>query len=151
MPPNFGVKYPFYFEINPCHDYAAERSSHHCHLASRAGGEQNSLLCPSPFTSPSTQRESADSPSVFLPICPSIRPRSKSRTGARNRFIFSILGYKSPHRHCSLLIGQSFLCLLLPQAQKTLASSPSSEQMASNKRPGEGSSGAPPPLRPRLG
>ena len=45
MPPNFGVKCPFYFEINPCHDYAAERSSHYCSLASRAGGKQKSLLC----------------------------------------------------------------------------------------------------------
>ena len=28
MSPNFGVKCPFYFEINLCHDYAAERSLH---------------------------------------------------------------------------------------------------------------------------
>src|SRR6185437_11954789 len=77
--------------------------------------------------------EYADSHSVFLPICPSIRPRSKGHISARNRFISLILGYKSPHRHCSLFIGQSFLCLLLPLAPKTLASSLSSEQLASNK------------------
>ena len=81
MPPNFEVKCPFYFEINLCHDYAAERSSHLCRLASRAGGEQKSHLCPSPFTSLSTQRESADSPFVFLPTRSSIKSRGKSHTG----------------------------------------------------------------------
>ena len=88
----------------------------YCYLASRAGGERKSLLCPQPFTFSSAQRESADSSSVFLPIRLSINPRGKSCTGARNRFTFSILGYKSPHRHCSFSIGQSFLCLLLLQA-----------------------------------
>jgi hypothetical protein len=123
----------------------------YCRLASRMGGERKSLLCPQPFISSSAQWESADSPSVFLPICPLIRPRSKCRTGACNRFISPILSYKSPHRQCSPFIGQSFLCLLLPQAPKTLASSLSLEQMARNKHAGEGSSGAPPPLHPRLG
>ena len=84
MHPNFGVKCPFYFEINPCHDYAVERSSHYFLLASRAGGGQKSLLCPSPFTFPSTQPESADSPSVFLP----------TRSQHHGRFIFLTLGYK---------------------------------------------------------
>ena len=104
----------------------------YCHLAFCAGGEWKSLLCPQPFTFLSAQWETADSPPIFLPICPSIRPRSKGRTGARNRFISPILGYKPPHWHRSLFIGQSFLCLLLPQAPKTLASSLSPEQMPPN-------------------
>jgi hypothetical protein len=62
------------------------------------------------------------------------------------------VGYKLPHRHCSFSIGQSF-CLPSSSSSspKTLASLPSSKQMASNKRASKGSSGAPPPLHPRLG
>ena len=102
----------------------------YCRLASRAGGKWKSLLCPQPFTFSSAQRESADSSRVFLPMRPSIRPKSKDHAGARNRSIFPTLGYKSPHRHRSLLIGQSFLCLPLLQTPKTLASSPLPRQMA---------------------
>ena len=90
----------------------------YCRLASRAGGKWKSLLCPRPFIFSSAQWESADSSSVFLPMRPSIRPKSKDHAGAHNRFIFPTLGYKSPHRHYSLLIGQSFPCLLLLPTQK---------------------------------
>ena len=89
----------------------------YCRIASCAGGELKSLLCPQLFTFSSAQRESADSPSVFLPICPPISPKSKDRIGARNRFLSPILGYKSPHRHCSLFIGQS---LSLPSSSSSL-------------------------------
>ena len=123
----------------------------YCRLASCAGGERKSLLCPQPLTFLSAQREFADSSPVFFPMRPSIRPKSKDHAGARNRFIFPTLGYRSPHRHCSLLIDQISLCLSILHAPKTLASSPSSSQMANNKRVGEGSSNTPPPLHPRLG
>ena len=123
----------------------------HCSFASCAGGEWKSLLCPQPFIFSSAQWESADSPSVFLPPRPSIGSKSKGYAGARNQFTFPALGYKSPHRHCILFIGQSFLRLLPLPAQKTLASTLSSRQMASNKRVSEGTSGAPPPLRPSIG
>ena len=123
----------------------------YCSFASRAGGEWKSLLCPQPIIFSSAQRESADSPSVLLPPHPSIRSKSKGYAGAHNRSTFPALGYKSPHRHCILFIGQNFLCLLLLPAQKTLASSPSSIQMANNKRIGEGSSDAPLLLRSHLG
>ena len=141
----------FTFKLNLCHDYAAERSFHLLQLRFPCGWRVKISSLPSPFIFSSAQRESADSPFVFLPPHPSIRSKSKGYAGARNRFTFPALGYKSLHRHCILFIGQSFLCLLLLPAQKTLASSPSSRQMANNKRIGEGSSDAPPPLRPRLG
>ena len=53
----------------------------HCSFASRAGGEWKSLLCPQPIIFSSAQRESADSPSVFLPPRPSIRSKSKGYLG----------------------------------------------------------------------
>ena len=83
MPPNFGVKCHFYFEINHCHDYAVERSSHHFHLASRAGGEPKSPLYPSPFTFPfHTTGIYRLIFRLFTHTLLSIKSRSKSRTSA---------------------------------------------------------------------
>ena len=147
MPPQFWNNL-FCFEITPTSIQSHSSYPVHTAYPVQLG---KTLLCPQPFIFSSAQRESADSPSVFLPPRPSIRSKTKGYAGARNRFTFPALGYKSPHRHCILFIGQSFLCLLLLPAQKTLASSPSSRQTANNKRIGEGSSVAPPPLRPCLG
>ena len=117
--PQFWSKTSFYFEIKPCHDYAAERSSHHCRLAFRADGEQKSLLCPSPFTFPSTQSESADSPSVFLSTCsPQLNPGVKAVPAPAADSSSSLWAINNPYRHSNFLIGHSFLCfLLLPPAK----------------------------------
>jgi hypothetical protein len=89
----------------------------------------------------------------FYPYTPQLNPRVKTVPAHRNRFTFLFLGYKLPHRHCNFSIGQSLLpCLLPPLASPKTPAFPSSpEQMASNKHVGEGSSDAPPLLRPHLG
>ena len=115
----FRSKMSFYFEIKPCHDYAAERSSHHCRLAFRANGEQKSLICPSSFTFPSTQSESADSPSVFLSTrSPQLNPGVKAVPAPAADSSSSLWAINNPYRHSNFLIGHSFLCfLLLPPAK----------------------------------
>ena len=152
MPPNFGVKCPFYFEINLCHDYAAERSFHLLPSYFPCGWQTKISSLPLTFHLLNHTTGICRCTFRLFTHTPQIKSRVKNCTGARNRFIFPSLGYKLPHRHCSSSIGQSsFAFSFLKTLQKTPAFLPSSEKMASNKHAGEGSSGAPPLLRPRLG
>ena len=106
MPPNFGVKYPL-FTLKLIFVMITLWNG-----LFRVGGELFALnLSPS---RPHNGNLPIHLPS-FYPHTPKLNPGVKNCTGARNRFTFPLQGYKLPYRHCSFSIGQSFLCLLLPQ------------------------------------